>query len=246
MAVFNVSNMEQLIALDGIASGDVITLTADIDAVAQGYDDFVTLSTSYDVNLNGHTLSNVFLSGTGIFNKTISNGTLTNIYIDGNPTLRLSSVSGSFYITGSVGLLLTRSSADVTCSPLHAKTGLSGSQSCIFSNVVIRNAVFAGDSSFTLRVGTSHNFAGIVFDNCKIGAGTSSDVTINFSGKHSYLAMHNCTVDSNVTSLTASNSVGAQTALICAPLTSAPTYHTAVTEAQLRNREYLEQIGFLP
>ena len=245
MAVFSVSTMEELIELSGIASGDVITLTADIDAVAQGYDDFVTLSTSYDVDLNGHTLSNVFLSGTGIFSKTISNGTLTNIYIDGSPTLKLNSVSGSFYITDNVGLTLTRSSADVTCSPLHTKTRLSDSTKCVFSNVVIRNAVFAGGSAQNLSVGSSHNFAGIVFDNCKIEAGARSDIMIVFSGQHCYFAMHNCTVDSNVTSLTVQNSI-VQTALICAPLTSAPTYHTVVTEAQLQNREYLEQIGFLP
>ena len=36
MAAFYVSSMEELIALDGIASGDVITLTANIDGVAQG------------------------------------------------------------------------------------------------------------------------------------------------------------------------------------------------------------------
>jgi len=116
MAAFYVSNMEELIALDGIASGDVITLTANIDGVAQGYDDFVTLSSSYNLDLNGHTLSNVFLSGSGMFtsSRTISNGSVLNLYIDGSPTFRLDKVILSCFVTGSPSASMTKSAADIT------------------------------------------------------------------------------------------------------------------------------------
>ncbi len=243
MAVFSVSTMEELIELSGIASGDVITLTADIDAVAQGYDDFVTLSTSYDVNLNGHTLSNVFLSGAGIFSKTISNGTLTNIYVDGSPPLYLEEVVASVFATGTVVLNLTKSAVDVTLLPTTRLSGL-GSLTNRLSNAVIRNAfIRPSGSASNFVIGTSNNrFFAVVFDGCTFTPyGTNTSFTVSMPGDHSYCDLHNCTLNGDVVSLSSSTS----TNLFGGGFTQG-TSGILVTEAQLQNREYLEEIGFLP
>ena len=174
-------------------------------------------------------------------------GELLNVYIDGDFRCHAERVTASLYVTGGVGLNLKRSAADITCSPLHQKTTLTNDTSgtCILSNVVVRNATFVGTTVNPFRLGTNHNFGGIVLDNCTFKAGSKSDIIANFGGKHCYWACVNCTVDSSVTSFTMANALY-PLALVCAPLTADPTGIQRVSEADLRSSSYLESIGFLP
>lgn len=249
MAATVVTTFADLIEKSADSNNSPITLGADIDAREEDYLEPVTVGTGCNLDLNGHTLSNAFFANTGFFasGRSVTNGTLLNVYIDGEFRCYAERVTASMYVTGGVGLNLKRSAVDITCSPANQKTQLANSTTttCILSNVVVRNATFVGTTGGQLRLGTTHNFGGIVLDGCTFTAGTSSDIIASFGGKHCYWACVNCTVDSSVTSFTMANA-SYPLALVCAPLTADPTGIQRVSEADLRSSSYLESIGFLP
>ncbi len=245
----------ELLALSTDSENSPITITADIDAYAEGYDIVTDMGGACDIDLNGHTISNVYFQGSGFFvsgANTISDGTLLNIYIDGRAVLRLERVVGSFYLTTSLNLRkIYRCSLDITFSPLASLTQITNDigYTSTLSNIVVRNAKFvtATANSFYTPKG---NFSAIVFENCTFTTPNISNPKTSFvfyiSGEHSYLVCHDCTVDSSITDVTLANALS-PTYLICIPFLTAPvTGGTEVTEAQLQNREYLEKIGFLP
>ena len=250
MAAFNVGTMAELIALDGIQTGDVITLTADIDAVAQGYDDFVTLSSAYDVDLNGHTLSNVFVSGSGFFgsSRLISNGSCLNIYLDGAATCTLDKVILSMYTTTSANVAMTKSAADITFRSSSVMTNFNKGN-LVLSNIVIRNAIVKQSSlGNSISIGGSGNrFSAIVFEGCTFAPYNDSVTTSTMilNGDHCYVAEKDCTFECDVLakkgSSTSSNLFSGDFTL-----DTTSTAATIITETQLKDREYLEGLGFLP
>lgn len=222
-----------------------ITITANIDAKAEGYVYPVDGNSVCSIDLNGHTISNAFFSQKGIFNgKLISSGRLINIYATA-PSINLEKVVASVYASGTLTFQnLLQSAVDVTCDGKTVHSSFSTTSSSRLSNVVIRNAIIRSYnySAFGIPDG---RWMAIVFDNCTIGTNASLKVLARISYANNYICFKNtCTFVSDIQASINSGS------LICgdgASITeTSERYDCIISEANLKNKAYLQKVGFLP
>lgn len=245
----SVGTMEDFI--ENLDSSEGLTITADIDGIQSGYYDVIEKSAGGDIDLNGHTLSNMIFSGGGVFNgKLVSDGRLINMYIGGG-TAKLDKVVASVYTTGGFGFSnvqnsIVKSALDVTFSPNVFRVIYNSSAGVKLSNVVFRNAKIkpSGYGSIT-PFGSNSRWAAFVLDNCVIGDPTGSTAfRFAVNGRSCYVATHNCTYTSGI-------DIKASVSEQCLFAGDASPYESKdedliISEATLRNRQALVEKGFLP
>lgn len=230
---------EQLLSLMGDSSNSPITITADIDFMASGYEEPVDVNNNCEIDLDGHTISNAFFSGSGLFNsKKISNGNLVNIYYNGQSSIILTKVVASVYAAGGLQVgTLEKSALDVTCNPTVLRNINFSGQSKL-SNIVIRNGWFNHTGTNYGGFG-QYRWTAVVLHQCKIG-NTGSTCKIGVSNAKNYLCLKDCTYLSDV-----EVSINEQS-LFCGTATEVHGRDVIVSEEVLRNKAALQEKGFLP
>lgn len=245
----SVGTMEDFI--ENLDSSEGLTITADIDGIQSGYYDVIEKSAGGDIDLNGHTLSNMIFSGGGVFNgKLVSDGRLINMYIGGG-TAKLNKVVASVYTTGGFNFVGTtnsiiKSALDVTFSPDVFRAVYNPDAGVKLSNIVFRNAKIKRSAYSTISpFSNSSRWAAFVLDNCVIGDPTDSTAfRFIVNGRSCYFATHNCTYTSGI-DMTASVNEQCLFAGDASPYASKDE-DLIISEATLRNRQALVEKGFLP
>ncbi len=231
---------EQLLSLMGDNSNSPITITADIDFMASGYEEPIDKDNSCQIDLGGHTISNVTFFGHGLFNgRKISNGKLINIhYRYGNITL--SEVVASVYVDNNLTLgTIEKSALDVTCNPAVRQNMVSSGQSKL-SNIVIRNGWFVSGSESYSGFG-QYRWTALVLYQCKIGRDdVEYPYKVSISNPKNYICLKDCTYLSDVVV-----SVN-QESLFSGYATEEHERDVIVSEEVLRNKAALQEKGFLP
>ena len=229
-----------------------LELVADLDAEVEGYDVVNTFQIKCNLNGNGHSISNVNIQGNyaiySTTNKTITDVNFHNWKCTSTSSTEVQGIRGavcehcqfSMQLSTNHGIwkviaassVLNWCSLDITVKNGETVTNFEGSFH--YCNIVLRGGGFVPQLA-SMSIGTLDTSA-LVLVGCTVGG---SGKTINVAGKNGYIALQDCTVNGG----TFANSSNSH--LFCGSGVTLSGFQQ-VTAEQLRNKTFLENLGFLP
>lgn len=230
-------------------SGDLV-LGADLDAQAEGFDVVNSFNIACNLDGQGHSISNVNLSGLSAVQST-SGKTIKDTYFrywgvktTGGVVYGVNSSSTFLRCRFSLLLSANNSNFDLATGGTFNRCAFDATvkNSADIANLYSAtfwycNAVIRGGNICLSRNGGfgTFNTSALVLDGCTVGG---SGRTLSFGGSNAYLAFNNCKVNGGTVN-------GSSDSLFCGSGMTVSGLRQ-VSAGELQSREFLEEIGFLP